>query len=60
MVTPQFKEDPLSGHLYAFTNRRKNRVKLLYYDGTGVWVCAKRLWGFFVLMPGLVQKRIRS
>ena len=43
LVTHQFKEDPLSGHLYVFTNRKKNRVKLLYYDGTGIWVCAKRL-----------------
>ena len=30
LVTHQFKEDPLSGHLYVFTNRKKNRVKLLY------------------------------
>lgn len=43
LVTHQFKEDPLSGHLYVFTNRRKNRIKLLYFDGTGLWVCAKRL-----------------
>jgi transposase len=44
-VLHQFKEDPLSGHLYVFANRRKNRIKLLYFDGTGVWVCAKRLMG---------------
>jgi transposase len=45
LVSHQFKEDPLSGHLYVFANRRKNRIKLLYFDGTGVWVCAKRLMG---------------
>ena len=43
LVTHQFKEDPLSGHLYVFANRRKNRIKLLYFDGSGTWVCAKRL-----------------
>jgi transposase len=43
LVTHQFKEDPLSGHLYVFANRRKNRIKVLYFDGTGAWVCAKRL-----------------
>jgi transposase len=45
LVTHQFKPDPLSGNLFVFTNRRKNRIKLLYFDGTGVWVCAKRLMG---------------
>jgi transposase len=45
LVAHQFKEDPLSGHLYVFANRRKNRVKLLYFDGTGMWVCVKRLMG---------------
>ena len=43
LVTHQFKEDPLSGHLYVFANRRRNRIKLLYFDGSGTCVCAKRL-----------------
>lgn len=43
LVAHHFQQDPLSGHLYVFTNHRKNRIKVLYFDGTGTWVCAKRL-----------------
>ena len=37
------RQDPLSGHWFVFTNQERNRVKVLFWDGSGLWVCAKRL-----------------
>jgi transposase len=34
---------PCSGIVYAFTNRRRSRMKLLCWDGTGVWIAQRRL-----------------
>lgn len=37
------KIDPASGAAFLFTNRRRTLIKILYFDGTGYWVVAKRL-----------------
>ena len=43
LVSSRFGEDPRSGALYVFCNRRHTRIKVLYFDGTGLWVLSKRL-----------------
>ena len=43
LVRDQLGQDPTSGHLFLFTNKDRTRVKVLVWDGSGLWVCAKRL-----------------
>ena len=42
IVHSVLKRNPLSG-IYCFCNRRRNRLKVLFFDHGGDWVCAKRL-----------------
>lgn len=43
LVRDQLGCNPESGHVFLFTNSRRNRLKLLVYDGSGLWVCTKKL-----------------
>jgi transposase len=43
LVRERLEVDPLSGHLFLFCNRLRTRLKVLLWDGSGLWVCAKRL-----------------
>lgn len=47
----QLAQDPGSGALYLFTNKRRDRVKLLWHDRTGLCLLYKALDGGFFRIP---------
>jgi transposase len=43
LVRDQLGADPLSGHLYCFRNKRGDKLKMIYFDRTGLAIWYKRL-----------------
>lgn len=43
LVRDEMKANPFSGAVYVFRAKRADRIKLLFWDGTGVCLFAKRL-----------------
>lgn len=63
LVRDRLECDPTSGHAFLFANARRNRLKLIVYDGSGLWVCAKKLdRGCFrwPVVDGTVKKIVLS
>jgi transposase len=51
LVSRLLEMDPLSGHLFVFSNRRRNMVKILYWDRNGFCLWQKRLEKQFFRWP---------
>jgi transposase len=43
LVVGTLQQDPQSGHLFLFANSRRDRMKILFFDGSSLWVCARRM-----------------
>lgn len=52
----ELMRNPMDGSLFLFSNRRRDRVKLLYFDGTGFWVLAKKLEKGTFWWPGKMNE----
>jgi transposase len=51
LVKETLQQEPTSGYLFVFTNRRKNRLKILFWDGSGLCLFCKRLERGFYAWP---------
>ena len=54
------RQEPTSGHLFMFLNRRRDMMKILYWDGTGFCIWAKRLERGSFQRPPAVARRAAS
>jgi transposase len=58
LVRDKIAQDPLSGHLYVFRNRRRDRIKILYWDRDGLALWYKRLEKGTFRFPEAVDGRV--
>jgi transposase len=55
-VAHVLQADPFSGHLFLFRSKRADYLKVLYYDGTGLCLFAKRLESGRFVWPPIVDE----
>ena len=59
LVRETMQADPFSGAVYVFRAKQADRIKLIYWDGTGVCLFAKRLEDGKFLWPNIRDGVIR-
>ena len=43
LAAGKLQQSPQSGHLFLFANKRRDGMKILFFDGNSLWVCARRM-----------------
>jgi len=43
LVIGRLQQNPRSGHLFLFANKRRDRMKIFFFDTNSLWVCARRM-----------------
>ena len=56
LIADELKLNPTSGQLFLFRNNRANKIKLLYWDRNGFWLCYKRLEKGRLKFPGIFNE----
>jgi transposase len=59
-VVSFMKQEPTSGHLFVFVNKRRDRMKILVWDRHGFWLLCKRLEAGRFQLPALHDPVQRS
>jgi transposase len=59
LVEGQLQQDPRTGHLFLFANKRRDRMKILFFDGSSLWVCARRMEQGRLHWPSSEQGRMQ-
>jgi transposase len=56
LVSQDFNDDPLSGHIFLFFNRSRDKVKLIYWDRNGYVLHYKRMEKHRFIVPSLTDQ----
>jgi transposase len=59
LIRERLECDPTSGHIFLFCNARRDRLKAVYFDGSGLWVCSKRMEGGRLRWPAAEGNKVQ-